>query len=274
MPDNHLRVARAFDIWTKAAAPMVGAALKEHGGAQWWANCVLAILRDHQKRGLPTSGNDDSLLRSLDAARLLLLIDLHWNLIFKDKLGFDARNWIKEAIGDRNKAAHRGALDFTTDDCWRMIDTLRRILSRFDDGAAKRAQDLRDSCASKPAEAGHAAAAQSSRSDPPPPQTPGANRGIWARVQRELSSQEIVRNWTQAKGYLGDSFKITSITQRSIQVEAPSALNLQNISERDFKEVYALWRGYLKGEVPRKAFMPLTRNSKYVISILHHLKIE
>lgn len=281
MAENHILVVRGFDIFTRAAAPMVRNALSAHCGPDWWANCVLKVLHEHQKRGLPSTGNDEELARSLDAARLLILIDQHWNSIFKEALGFDARNWIKEAIGGRNKTAHRGAIDFAGDDSWRMLDTLRLLLGRFDQTASQQVASLRDFCdrgsrsaVSKDPSPHRATQVRQSGiavEDSPAARLKGS---IWVRLQAELTPGRRIRNWTKAKGYFGEDFSITRVSSDSIQVEAPSAKSLQTIPAKDFLAVNALWHDYVSGKFARARFMPITRYSKYVISILHHLYTE
>ncbi len=278
MSENHILVVRGFDVFTRAAAPMVRNALQAHCGPDWWATGVLKVLRDHQKRGLPSKGNDQELARSLDAARLLILIDQHWNLVFKETLGFDARNWIKEAISGRNKTAHRGAFDFAGDDSWRMLDTLRLILGRFDQTASQQVTSLRDSCDRE----GHSAV----NKDPSPHRAAALRKSgidaedspilrltgdVWARLRAELEPGRRIRNWTKAKGYFGEDFSITRVSSASIQVEAPSAKSLQTIPAKDFLAVNAVWDDYVSGRFARARFMAITRYSKYVISILHHL---
>jgi hypothetical protein len=46
-------------------------------------------------------------------------------------------------------------------------------------------------------------------------------------------------------------------------------LCLQTVPRADFEAVYELWDDYTCGATARSIFTPVTRYSKYVISILH-----
>jgi hypothetical protein len=83
---------------------------------------------------------------------------------------------------------------------------------------------------------------------------------LWQRLQHELTSGTVVSNWTAAKGYLGDSFTIVAVRDDRVAVDSPGAKNVQMVPRRDFDRI------------PRYALRDLTRFSKYIISILHHLE--
>jgi hypothetical protein len=57
------------------------------------------------------------------------------------------------------------------------------------------------------------------------------------------------------------------VTDLAIAVEPPPV----SIRKEDFKKVLAVWPSYLAGNFPRSKMSPLTRASKYIISILHAL---
>jgi predicted AAA+ superfamily ATPase len=142
MPDNHHRITEGFQLLTVTLAPYVCAQIKAQYGDEWWQKGVLDILFDTQRRDLPAKGDDEALMQSLDAARCLILIDQHWNGLFKAKLTRDHRNWIKELIGTRNKWAHRGLVEPADEDTWRALDTMTRMLEQLDAEATERIREL------------------------------------------------------------------------------------------------------------------------------------
>lgn len=95
---------------------------------------------------------------------------------------------------------------------------------------------------------------------------------LWQRLQRELRSGTVVSNWTAYQGDLGDSFTVVAVRDDRVAVESPGAKNIQMVPRRHFEAVYEVWRGYLAGRIPRYALRDLTRFSKYIISIIHHLE--
>lgn len=94
----------------------------------------------------------------------------------------------------------------------------------------------------------------------------------WNAIQTTLNPGAKVKNWTAAKGYLGDSFAITRISPAFVVVSSPKAANEQSVSKRDFEILHAVWSGYCTGSVQRQELRDMTRFSKYVISILHHIE--
>lgn len=94
----------------------------------------------------------------------------------------------------------------------------------------------------------------------------------WAALQATLFVGATIPNWTARKGRVGEPFEVVAITPDVIVVVAPGAATPQRVRRADFKRVHALWDDYVRGSIPRSAFTPLTRYSKYVISILHWLQ--
>lgn len=93
----------------------------------------------------------------------------------------------------------------------------------------------------------------------------------WETVRRSLKPGQKISNWTLKKGLTGDDFHIIDIERARLLIEREGHRDAIPVYQKDFDEVGRLWTGYLKGEVPRKDFIPLTFKSKYVISILHHI---
>jgi hypothetical protein len=93
----------------------------------------------------------------------------------------------------------------------------------------------------------------------------------WATLQAVLFVGATIPNWTARNGRIGEPFEIVAINPDAVVIIAPGASTPQMVRRADFEKVYALWDDYVRGLVPRSAFTPLTRYSKYVISILHWL---
>jgi hypothetical protein len=94
----------------------------------------------------------------------------------------------------------------------------------------------------------------------------------WAALQSRLHVDAVIQNWTVHSGAVGEPFVIEAVGQNVIVVNAPGATTPQLVRRADFEAVYALWDDYIRGATPRSAFTPLTRYSKYVVSILHWLQ--
>jgi hypothetical protein len=94
----------------------------------------------------------------------------------------------------------------------------------------------------------------------------------WNALQAQLAAGTTIPNWTAARGPLGDSFIVTRVGARHVEVSAPGAQTIQTVPERDFQLVYSVWQPYCQGRVSRAEIRDMTRFSKYVISILHWLE--
>lgn len=94
----------------------------------------------------------------------------------------------------------------------------------------------------------------------------------WAAIQTNLASGAEIKNWTAAKGYLGDSFTISRVSSNCIVVSSPGAENEQSVPKRDFEILHAVWLPYCAGSVQRQEVRDKTRFSKYIISILRHVE--
>jgi hypothetical protein len=89
-----------------------------------------------------------------------------------------------------------------------------------------------------------------------------------------LQAGEQIKNWTVFKGYLGDTFRVAAIKSEYVAIETPNAQYIQNVPLRDFETVNRLWDEYMSGRLPRHKIRDLTRFSKYIISILRHVKAK
>ena len=89
---------------------------------------------------------------------------------------------------------------------------------------------------------------------------------FWGALTAALQQPIHIRNWTNDSGFIGDDFD-AQMHGNSVRCDPPSAM----VGQADFWAVWQIWEDYLAGEVRRHEIRDnLTRNSKYVISILHH----
>lgn len=96
-------------------------------GQDWWKSNVVDRLSIQQQR-LVNERRVDS-LSGLDLAGLLRVFDQNWNpLGYRLNLDQQARNWLKEAQGIRNRWAHLPPGGLRSEDAYRDIDTLYRLL--------------------------------------------------------------------------------------------------------------------------------------------------
>lgn len=93
----------------------------------------------------------------------------------------------------------------------------------------------------------------------------------WVDLQSKLKPGQVIRNWTAAKGYIGDDFKILSVSSAAVEVIPPNAATVQRVSRKDFEYMCNNWEAYCSGRVTRAKLCENTRVSKYSMSILKHL---
>lgn len=96
----------------------------------------------------------------------------------------------------------------------------------------------------------------------------------WTALQTHLEAGATIPNWTARNGLTGDPFEVVSVSRNVILLDAPGATTLQAVRRTDFEKLYPLWDDYVGKQIPRSSFNPLTRYSKYVISILHWLEVR
>jgi hypothetical protein len=92
----------------------------------------------------------------------------------------------------------------------------------------------------------------------------------WEFAREKVCPGQNVRNWTVAKGYVGEDFVVRGVEQDTLSVELPSGRTL-SVNARDFRLVGQQWADYVAGRVQRHALRDVSQRTKYVISILHQL---
>lgn len=96
-------------------------------GAGWWNEAVIQRLTFQQQRSVEERRITD--LQSLDLAALVRVLDQNWHEIAAVvALPREARNWVKEIQGVRNRWAHAPSGGLRPTDAYRDVDTLGRLL--------------------------------------------------------------------------------------------------------------------------------------------------
>lgn len=94
---------------------------------------------------------------------------------------------------------------------------------------------------------------------------------FWKTLQANLCVGDEIRNWTQFRGYLGDTFEVVEVNTDHVIIKAPNAKTTQRVREADFFLIFNKWPQYISGKHPRTTLTKGTRVSKYTISIIKHL---
>lgn len=129
---NHERIGKALEALTAGLKPFVERELKSEYQDQWFAET---------RRTLGTSqlqllGQEDA--PQWDAASLLMTLWNQWNEVFRKILGHAERSLVSELREVRNQWAHQRP--FSTDDAYRAIDSMQRLLEAV--SAGPEAEDL------------------------------------------------------------------------------------------------------------------------------------
>ena len=111
--------AGAISEWLGVKLPLLG--------ASWWIDNVVNRLTFQQQRLVEEKRIQS--LAGLDLAAVLRVLDQNWNeLAGVEPLPRDARNWVKELQGVRNRWAHAPVGGLSHIDAFRDADTLDRLL--------------------------------------------------------------------------------------------------------------------------------------------------
>lgn len=145
-------VTKGFELLLPALGREVAKHLKERYGEFWWNDGVLSKLPQNQISYLPNDGDDDTLVRSLDVQRMLLLVMKNWKDVFDalarenaDGWTYNSRNLVSELIDNRNTyLGHWNQNPVSEIDAFRCLDSMVRLVQPFDGTAASRIAELRD----------------------------------------------------------------------------------------------------------------------------------
>lgn len=94
---------------------------------------------------------------------------------------------------------------------------------------------------------------------------------VWNQITSKLRAGTDLRNWGAARGYTGGSFRVDDVERTSITVSGGDMQMTRRISRGDFEKVCAVWDDYRAGNLPRTKLSPVSRNTTYILSILHML---
>ncbi|PWM79769.1 MAG: hypothetical protein DBY32_02635 [Phascolarctobacterium sp.] len=129
MLDNYELVQKGFRILHPLMANYIEQEFRRVYGNNCWQEILDALSDQHD---LPKTGNYSELINSLDIMNCLRLFDRRWAEVFRAKLSLEFRNWAKELIGVRNRAAHIGNIDFQQGYAERALDTMALFCDAFD----------------------------------------------------------------------------------------------------------------------------------------------
>src|SRR5258708_2969761 len=125
---NHERVGKALDLLRLGLKPYVERELRSAHGERWI---------DEAARGERKLVRDSKGQPNWDPQALLGAMWDNWTLVFGKKLGNAERNLVAELRTVRNKWAH--SEPFTTDDAYRALDSIHRLLAAI---AAEQANEV------------------------------------------------------------------------------------------------------------------------------------
>lgn len=94
---------------------------------------------------------------------------------------------------------------------------------------------------------------------------------LWHQIQRTTIVSHAIKNWTKDKGYFGGDLIIHRVDSQFVEFDSPNAKNYQRVYKNEFATVYEVWDDYIAGRVKRHQIRDVTRFSKYIISLLHHV---
>jgi hypothetical protein len=120
---NHERVGRALTLLKQGLYPFVERELKAVH-RDLWPIAAAAALPDHYVKNRQIV----DVLKE-DVSSLLIVLWELWNPVFKNVLGRSERNLVSELRDTRNDWAHKTT--WTTDDTYRALDSMARLLTAF-----------------------------------------------------------------------------------------------------------------------------------------------
>jgi len=122
---NHDRLGRALTLFNQGLAPFVERELEAVFGSTW------------QEKA---SADEVSGALHWDTQALLLTMWDQWNDVFRNVLGHAERSLVSELREWRNKWAHQNSI--TTDDAYRSLDSMERLLTAISAPEAQRGECL------------------------------------------------------------------------------------------------------------------------------------
>ena len=117
---NHERIGKALDALKSGLPQFVERELKAAHGKNWWST-----IKQITGPGMQMGGTEAA--PEWDAGAVLKVLWEGWSDVFGKTLGRAERSLTSELIEVRNKWAHQRA--FTTDDAYRALDSMQRLLN-------------------------------------------------------------------------------------------------------------------------------------------------
>jgi hypothetical protein len=102
----------------------------------------------------------------------------------------------------------------------------------------------------------------------------GETTTVWSDLQRTLKCQTF-GNWAVASGDLDSSFNVVGVYPDRIEVTSAGIQGApRKIARSEFERVARLWPKYRQGGVQRQSLRDTSKNSTYIITLLHWLDPE
>lgn len=116
------RVNKGLDLLRRGLLPYVHKEMKAEYNQYWDMEAAESFPEGHHSRNLSPD--------EWDVQALLTIIIKQWTKVFGKVLGHSERSWVSELIEIRKRAAHQNKNNvFDTDDAFRALDNVERILS-------------------------------------------------------------------------------------------------------------------------------------------------
>jgi predicted AAA+ superfamily ATPase len=116
------RVNKGLDLLRKGLLPYVEKEMKAEYQNYWEMEAAECFPEGHHSRNLRPE--------EWDVAALLTIMFKQWNKVFGKVLGHSERSWVSELMEIRKRAAHQNKNNvFDTDDAFRALDNVERLLS-------------------------------------------------------------------------------------------------------------------------------------------------
>ncbi len=97
-------------------------------------------------------------------------------------------------------------------------------------------------------------------------------KGVWADLLQSATIGQTIGNWSAEKGDLSRWFTIEGVEENRIVVAGAGLTKPRSVYQADFEKVARLWPEYKQRRVPRQEVRNESRNSTYIISLLHWLE--
>ena len=125
---NQERIGKALELLLDGLTPFVRRQMKARYGPNW---------EDDARQTLSERGGWQRASLTLDVQALFTLLEKHWHEAFKGVLGQAERNYISELREVRNRWAHQDTKGFSSDDLYRALDSIGRLLTAVSAPQAK-----------------------------------------------------------------------------------------------------------------------------------------